>query len=182
MFENIIEDIQIWNLQYKNMRRFKRFFYLMFTQELFAVLIFRFGYWANNDFNAPIIRHLFKIIYFFLRKISELIIGVGLWPESEIGPGFKIEHWGGIYIKAKIGKNCRISQQVVIGHIGGFRGGDVPKLGDNVYVGVGAKILGDITIGNNVIVGANSVVLKDIPDNTVAAGTPAKVVKTRKQP
>ena len=180
MFENVLADINIYNSQYKNIGALKKIFYLTFEQEFYAVLIYRFGRWATYDAKIPILKDFFKIIYFFLRKASEIFIGVGLWPESEIGPGLKIEHWGGVYIKAKIGKNCRISQQVVIGHIGGFKGGGVPTLGDNVYVGAGAKILGEVRVGSNVSIGANSVVLTDIPDNAVAVGIPAKVVRLRK--
>lgn len=52
----------------------------------------------------------------------------------------------------------------------------MPVIGDNVTIGSGAKILGDITIGNNVVIGANSVVIKDVPDNVVVAGVPAKKI------
>lgn len=181
MIENIKEDIKMYDSSFQESRKIKRFIYLLFTQELHAVLIYRFGHWVSYHLKFPILTYPFKISYFFLRKLSEMIIGVGIWPESEIGPGLKIEHWGGVYVKATIGKNCRISQQVVIGHIGGFKGGGVPSIGDNVYIGAGAKILGDVIIGNNVLVGANAVVLSDIQDYGVAVGIPAKVVKLRSE-
>jgi serine O-acetyltransferase len=177
MFENVFEDIRMYTDQYKNIGLLKKTFYLAFTQELHAVLIYRFGRWAQCEFQLPVLSHIFRIIYFFLRKASEIFIGVGIWPESEIGPGLKVEHYGGVYIKAKMGKKCRISQQVIIGHVGGFKGGGVPTLGDNVYVGAGAKILGEISIGDNAKIGANAVVLCDVPDNGVAVGVPARVVK-----
>lgn len=179
MFFNIIEDIKMYALDYKNtgISLSKRIFYLLTTQELHAVVIYRFGRWANYSCKIPIVRFVVKLFYFFLRKFSEMIIGVGIWPTSDIGPGLKIEHWGGIIIVAKkIGKNCRISQQVTIGHIGGFKGGGTPTIGDNVYIGAGAKILGEIKIGNNVKIGANAVVITDVPDNATAVGVPAKVI------
>ena len=74
-----------------------------------------------------------------------------------------------------IGENCIINSGVVLG--GTSHKYEVPKLGDNVLVGAGAKILGSITIGNNVVIGANAVVLKDVSDNTLVAGIPAKVIK-----
>ena len=175
MFNNIREDLKMWTPQNQYINPLKKFLYLLFTQEFHAVLIYRFGRWAYFENKIPILGTVFKFLYFFMRKASEIFIGVGIWPESEIGPGLKIEHFGGIYVKAKIGKNCRISQQVVIGHIGGFKGGGCPVLGDNVYIGGGAKILGDVKIGNNVKIGANAVVLRDIPDNAVAVGVPAKI-------
>ncbi|WP_283640772.1 serine O-acetyltransferase [Mesonia mobilis] len=74
-----------------------------------------------------------------------------------------------------MGKNCMIGTQVTVGGKSGHF--EVPVIGDNVYLATGAKILGPIKIGNNVIVGANAVVIKDVPDNCVVAGIPAKIIK-----
>ena len=76
-----------------------------------------------------------------------------------------------------MGKYCNVSQQVSIGH--GGRGTDrygVPKIGDYVWIGPGAKIFGKIKIGNNVSIGANAVVSKDIPDNAIVIGNPGRIV------
>lgn len=179
MFENVIEDINRYStIEHHGSGKIKQFIYLFFRQDLWAVIIFRFGRWVTYDFHVPIITQVLKVVYFFLRKMSEILLGVGIWPESEIGPGLVV-HYGGVYIKARMGRNCFISQQVIIGHIGGGKGGGVPILGDNVYVGAGAKILGEITIGSNSRIGANAVVIKDVPDNSVAVGIPAKVVQKR---
>lgn len=180
MFENISVDIKMSSSGYGGISGVKKIFYLLMNQELYAVLIYRFGRWANYDFHVPILKCLLRIVYLFLRKLSCMAFSIEIWPESEVGPGLKIEHWGCVQIKAKIGKNCRIQQQVIIGHKGGFQGGGVPNIGDNVYIGMGAKIIGEVNVGNNVIIGANAVVLKDIPDNAVAVGIPAKVIKFRK--
>ena len=75
-----------------------------------------------------------------------------------------------------ISLDCHISQNVTIGGTSGFY--EVPVLGDNVQVGAGEVIIGPVHIGSNVIIGANSVVNRDIPDNSVAVGAPAKVIKT----
>lgn len=168
-------DLKAYNSRLLHFSLPKRIFYLLFTQEMYPVLIFRFGKWATYECNVPLVKYFLRIIYFFLRKAGEIIAGVGIWPRSEIGPGLRIEHWGGVYIEAKIGKNCRIQQDVMIGYRGGFRGGGFPTIGDNVYVGVGAKILGEVRIGNNVIIGANAVVITDVPDNAVAVGVPAQI-------
>lgn len=180
MFSYVREDIKMYLEKSNHLSAVKKFFYLIFCQELHAVLIYRFGRWSKYEFKIPIISILFRMIYFVLRKMSEMLIGVAIWPESKIGPGLKIEHFGGIYIMAQMGKHCRISQQVTIGHIGGFKGGGCPVLGDNVYIGAGAKVLGEIRIGNNVKIGANAVVIQDVPDNAIAVGVPA-VIKFPKQ-
>lgn len=78
--------------------------------------------------------------------------------------------------QAKIGKNAVIFQQVTIG-IKEF-GGKAPTIKDNVFIGAGAKILGDIVIGNNVKIGANAVVLDDVPDNCTVGGVPAKIISS----
>ncbi|PRX70875.1 serine O-acetyltransferase [Bacillus sp. V-88] len=94
---------------------------------------------------------------------------------AEIGEGTRFGYGGVgmvIHKKAKIGKNCVISQNVTIGSRG-----PLPIIGDNVFVAPGAKCIGG-SIGNNVVIGANSVVTKDIPDGCVVAGVPAKVIST----
>jgi serine O-acetyltransferase len=94
---------------------------------------------------------------------------------AEIGEGTRFGYGGigvVIHVKAKIGVNCVISQNVTIGSRG-----EIPLIGDNVFISPGAKCIGG-KIGNNVVVGANAVVTKDIPDNCVVAGVPAKIIST----
>lgn len=94
---------------------------------------------------------------------------------AELGEGTRFGYGGVgliIHYKAKIGKNCVISQNVTIGSRG-----PLPEIGDNVFISPGAKCIGG-KIGNNVIVGANAVVTKDIPDNCVVAGVPAKIIRS----
>ncbi len=107
--------------------------------------------------------------------------GMEIFPSTEIGSGFYIGHFGGIIINplAKIGKNCNISQGVTIGRKNRGKNAGVPTIGDQVYIGPGAKIMGGITIGNNVAIGANAVVADSFPDNSVIAGIPAKLVSQK---
>ncbi len=96
-------------------------------------------------------------------------------PRGKIGGGLIIQHGFATIISAsKIGENCKIYQQVTIGYNHVLK---APVLGDNVEVCCGAKIIGGVTIGNNVIIGANAVVNKNVPDNCVVAGIPAKIIK-----
>ena len=101
-------------------------------------------------------------------------------PLNVIGSGLALPHYGTIVInsKSKIGKNCRIHVGVNIGANGGSNA--APQIGDDVYIGPGAKIIGDIIIADGVIIGANAVVCKSIDfPNTVWAGVPAKLLKKR---
>ena len=94
---------------------------------------------------------------------------------NDIGEGLYIQHGIATIIAAKyIGKNCWINQQVTIGFSNST---DCPTLLDNVTINAGAKVIGGITIGNNCIVGANAVVVKNVPDNCVVVGVPARIVK-----
>lgn len=100
-------------------------------------------------------------------------------PECEIGEGTTFGYKGiGVVVhkRAKIGKNCVIAQGVTIGGRGGHY--DVPEIGDNCYIGAGAKVLGPITLGDNVVVGANAVMTKSAPSNTVWAGVPARLIRS----
>ena len=115
-----------------------------------------------------------RIITLFIRMVFTCYL-----PHKAKIDGPLILGYGGmsvvIHDRVVIGKNCHIDQCVTIG--GTSKKIDVPVLGDNVYVGAGAKIIGPVSIGNNVVIGANAVVLCDLPDNCVAVGVPAKVIK-----
>lgn len=90
----------------------------------------------------------------------------------------RIHHWGTIIIngKAKIGSGAVIYPGVVVGQTDE---NNVPKIGDNVFIGLGAKVLGGVVIGNNVIIAPNAVVVKDVPDNAVVGGCPARIIRMK---
>lgn len=104
--------------------------------------------------------------------------GIQIPSRTKIGRGFYIGHFGGIVVNGAtvIGKNCNISQGVTIGQANRGPRKGCAIIGDNVYIGPGAKIVGHVNIGNNVAIGANAVVTKDIPDNAVVAGVPARII------
>ncbi|MBR5624151.1 serine acetyltransferase [bacterium] len=115
--------------------------------------------------------------------LMRILYNCSLPSRATIGPGIILLHTGAIYIHpaTKIGANCVIGAQVVIGQ---SRMNDtrVPQIGDNVFIGAGAKIVGPITVGDNTIIGANAVVLKDTPKYSTMVGIPAKAVKISKAP
>lgn len=120
---------------------------------------------------------LFILIYVLLRRHA-LICGIEIPYDTEIGKGLYIGHYGGIVVHpdVKIGRNCNINHGVTIGAT--YRGINpgTPVIGDCVYIGPGAKIIGGINIGNNVAIGANCVVTQSVPDNAVVVGVPGRII------
>ncbi|WP_298499354.1 serine acetyltransferase [uncultured Algibacter sp.] len=129
----------------------------------------------NNCKNNGINKLYFYYLKYKFRKIS-IKLGFSI-PINVFGPGLSIVHYGTIVINSatKVGKNCRIHACVNIGASGGEK--EAPQLGDNIYIGPGAKIYGNIKIANNTAIGANAVVNKSFQEeNTAIAGVPAKVI------
>ncbi|MBU1864098.1 MAG: serine O-acetyltransferase [Candidatus Omnitrophica bacterium] len=114
-----------------------------------------------------------------LSQITRFITGVEIHPGATIGEGFFIDHGMGVVIgeTTEIGNNVTLYQGVTLGGTGKETGKRHPTLQDNVVVGAGAKILGNITIGKNVKVGAGSVVVRSIPDGCTVVGVPGMIVR-----
>jgi serine O-acetyltransferase len=104
--------------------------------------------------------------------------GINVPHTTSIGPGFLIGHSGGIVVNAdaRIGRDFSLSHGVTIGQKNRGRYKGSPTIGDAVYVGPGACIIGSVSIGSNVAVGANAVVVNDVGDNEVVVGVPARSV------
>ena len=105
--------------------------------------------------------------------------GADIHPGATIGKSFFIDHATGVVIgeTAVIGDHVIIYQGVTLGGVSSSKGKRHPTIGNNVVIGTGAIVLGNITIGNNVRIGASSVVLKDIPDDSTVVGIPGEIVK-----
>ncbi|MDX9960461.1 MAG: serine O-acetyltransferase [Aliarcobacter sp.] len=114
----------------------------------------------------------------FLLKRKMIKFGIEIHPNTKIGYGFYIGHFGGIVVNEKviIGNNCNISQGVTIGQINRGVNKGTPIIEDEVYIGPGAKILGKILIKHNSAIGSNAVVIKDVTENTTVGGIPAKQI------
>lgn len=109
-----------------------------------------------------------------IHRHHEIKYGIQVSFSNHIEGGLCFAHFSGIVIGCeKIGKNLTVYQGCTIG---GVHGKGTPTLGDHVVMYAGSKIVGKVTVGNNVVIGANAVVVKDVPDNAVVVGVPAKVV------
>lgn len=117
------------------------------------------------------IRFFRPLLFWFFKPESSIQIPS---TESQIGGGLLIRHHSSTILSVeKCGENCTVYQQVTVG----FSHGKRPIIGNNVTIYAGAKVLGGVKIGDNSVVGANAVVVKDVPENAVVAGIPAKVIK-----
>ena len=122
---------------------------------------------------------LFYLWHFFRFKRLGFKLHIYISPGT-VGPGFRIYHAGSfshVGRNVRIGRNCTMQPGVVFGNRTEAEDDRPVTVGDNCYFGLGAIILGPLVIGDNVTVGANSVVTKDIPDNAVVGGVPAKIIR-----
>ena len=125
--------------------------------------------------------HRMKIAFIprLISQIAKWLTGIEIHPGATIGKGFFIDHGMGVVIGETtiIGDNVTLFQGVTLGGTGKERGKRHPTLGNNIVVGAGAKILGNVTIGDNVQIGANAVVIKSVPPNSTVVGVPGRIVK-----
>jgi serine O-acetyltransferase len=129
---------------------------------------YRYGHWTLSV-RIPVVGQLLRLSGLIFRKWTELFTSVHIDVRAKIGPGFVIHSVYAINLgKTTIGKNFTIASGCLISHA--CRG-----IGDDVYFGAGAKLIGDAKIGNNVVVAANSLVLTDVRDNMMVMGVPARI-------
>ena len=104
--------------------------------------------------------------------------GIFIAPSTSIGPGLHIGHCGGIVVNNRcvIGRNCNISHEVTLGQTNRGKSKGCPVIGNDVYIGPGAKVIGAITVGDNAAIGANCVVTHDVPAKAVVVGVPGKII------
>ena len=166
MFENIRDDLRAYGGRWS-------------AQGFWVMIVYRFGRWRYG-LRPGLLRKFCSMVYLVLYKFVQILTGIELPCEAEVGRNFVIDHFGGIVVSgfARFGDDCRIRNGVVVGLA---RTDDpcAPVIGNNVDIGAGAKVLGRIRVGNNVLIGANAVVTRDVPDNSIAVGVPA-VIKPRR--
>ena len=146
------------------------------SQGFWVMLVYRFGRWRYTIKNS-VIRKPFSLLYKLLYKLIQIVTGIELPCEVPVGANFRIDHFGDIIVSgyASFGDNCVLRNGVTIG-LKNIEEKAAPRIGNNVNIGAGAKILGNITIGNNVDIVANAVVISTVPNNAIAVGVPAKII------
>jgi serine O-acetyltransferase len=118
-----------------------------------------------------------KLIMTFARFAT----GIEIHPAARIGPGLFIDHGAGVVIgeTAVLGRNVTLFQGVTLGGTGKEKGKRHPTIGNNVVIGAGAKVLGNITVGNDSMIGANAVVIRDVPEHCTVVGVPGRVTRVK---
>ncbi len=167
-----------------DIRKYKRYstksgLILILTQQgLWALCVYRINSAIYRSKLPSIIKKLLLLFGLLWQKFIEIITGISLPYTAKIGPEFYIGHFGGIIVNsnAQIGSDCNISQGVTIGVSGRGANRGVPIIGNNVYIGVQATVVGPIVIGDNAVIGANSLVHKDVASGTTVVGVPAQEI------
>jgi len=172
MFENLREDLDRAMRETRNDPNWKpslgKRLEVMVRHSTWPVVAYRFSRWARSV-RIPAIGLLLRMIGLFFRKFVEVFTSVHIDVRADIGPGFVIHSVYAINLGAtRIGKNFTIATGCLISHA--CRG-----IGDDVYFGPGAKLVGDAKIGSNVVIAANSLVLTDVRSNMMVMGVPARI-------
>jgi serine O-acetyltransferase len=163
LFENIREDFQTHGASFKN-------------RAFWAMLTYRFGRWGESRSSSPA-RWLCGKVYGALYLISEITTGVHIPCGVTLGKRFHIIHADGsisIHPATIIGDDVGVMHNVTIGT---NMNDEVPVIGNKVFIGVGASVLGGVKIGDGARIAANSLVISDVPAGAVAMGVPARVLR-----
>jgi serine O-acetyltransferase len=159
MFERIRHDYRV----YGSLRQ----------RALWAMILYRFGQWAERQRFAPL-RWVLGKVYGFCSIFAPIITGVAIDPSMKVGEKFHIVHPGMVVIHPDVvfGDRCGVMHNVTIGQ---NMNSGAPTFGNDVFIGAGAVVLGDIHIGDGARIASNSLVICDVPANALAMGVPAKV-------
>ena len=172
-------DIGFWSLIAEDFRTHDRD---LFAQGFWALFWHRFG---NLRMSAPgrILRFPLTLLYWFGSKSVQWFCGMDLPYTVVVGRRVKLEHFGGMILVARaIGNDVILRQNTTLGIKTPTKDQARPTIGDGVDIGVGAAILGDISIGRNTVIAANAAVVHDCPADVLEAGAPARIKKKSDKP
>jgi serine O-acetyltransferase len=178
MLDNFREDLRRYgNSSHEQLRA------LLFYPRVWATASYRFSRWVYKaDIPRPA-KKLLTLLVTLSNTFIDITTSIEISATADIGPGLYIPHTGYIVIGPEviIGHHCTVAQGVTIGHRGGgsIKDFQSPIIGNRVYIGPGAAIIGPITIGDDALIGVGTVVTKSIPARGVAAGNPARILSLK---
>ncbi|HEX7053976.1 MAG TPA: DapH/DapD/GlmU-related protein [Burkholderiales bacterium] len=172
-----------WRHIYRDYRR-----YAMTGEPFLRTVFLSQGFWAScvyrlsramvHGAKPAFLRPLLRPVAALLQKLTEIVTGISLPADCEIGEGFYIGHFGGIVLspRVRIGHNCSIAQNVTLGSVGAEATAGAPTIGNRVFLGAHSVVVGDITIGDDAMICAGSMVNRSVPARAVVLGNPARVI------
>jgi serine O-acetyltransferase len=145
-----------------------------------ATVAYRFAHWVYTaNLPAPL-RLLGKLLAVVVQDLAVMATSIQIPARATIGPGLLIAHTGYVVLsfEARLGRHCTLTQGVTIGHGGGGTRGMLvsPRIGNRVYIGPGAIVIGDVEVGDDALIGAGAVVTRSVPPRAVVVGNPGRVI------
>jgi len=150
---------------------------LWLNPAVWSIACYRLGHWVNVERPFILIRIPLKVISYIATKFCVVFMEMDIDPQASIGGGLYIGHIGGVHINpgAVLGKDCDLAHRVTIGASAMGRKG-IPVLGDHVYIGTGAVLIGKIKIGNGAKISANTLVMTNVPEGATVMGVPGRII------
>ena len=144
---------------------------------VWAIACYRLANWLQVSRPTALVRVPLKVVSYVANKWCEVVMEMCIDAQATIGPGLYIGHIGGVHInpQAVLGRNCDVAHRVTIGTSAMGREGS-PVVGDDVYIGTGATLVGKIKIGNGVKIAANTLVMSNVPAGATVMGVPGRIV------
>lgn len=176
-----------WRHIYRDWRR-----YAMTGEPLLRTIFLAQGFWAICGYRLcramlhgaqprvlrPVLRPILRPVAALLQKLVEILTGISLPADCEIGEGLYIGHFGGIVLSpgVRIGHNCNIAQNVTLGSAGAPAAAGHPAIGNRVFIGAHSVVVGDVAVGDDSMICAGSMVNRPVPARAVVLGNPARVI------
>lgn len=154
---------------------------LWLNPALWAIASYRLSHWLYVGRPPAVVRIPLKVFSFFAVMFCVVFMEMDIDPQATIGGGFYVAHIGGVHINpgAVLGRNCDVAHRVTIGASAMGRQG-IPVVGDEVYIGTGAVLVGKIRVGDGAKIAANTLVMSNVPAGATVMGVPGRIVMRAK--
>ncbi len=181
MFATLKEDFRRYLGEHAAAPRWRAPIHAFLTYGFIATIIYRYARWTRS-ISPRLLRLPFTIAYLPMKVFSDLVLGIQVSANADIGPGLHIGHHGGIFLHCDAGRGLTVGQGVTIGYKGAGKSTRWPRIGNDVYIGTGARVIGDIRVGDGVVIGANTVVVRDVPDRMRVVGAAVRMTPLEPRP